>query len=195
MCCFYVSGLKLVKQGMFTLPGTGRCSVNFGQCHNALVTRENKPEKLQHFKLNDEDSLQLVWEKQLPEGIDRKRKMWTTPDGRILMQHDDGRLLMFTSNLKKISEFKLPGAIRGMTTGQHLVVDDAFTAASQKDGLLRLDVRSASSPESTQWKLRTPASRAYKRDDWLFACGSADGTVAVVEGDKPHVDFYEPGGM
>ena len=114
MCCFCVSGLKLVKQGMFTLPGTGVCNVKFGQCHNALVGWKNKPEKLQHYKLNDEDSLQLVWEKRLPEGIVRKSMMWTTPDGRILMQQDDGRLFMFTSNLKKISDFKLPGWIRGL---------------------------------------------------------------------------------
>ena len=179
---------------MLTLGGTGVCIVRFGQCQNALVTWGDKTDKLQHYEVNDEDSMELVWEKSLPEGVNWKEAMWTTPSRQILIS-PEGRLLMFTSNLMKISEFKLPGDIAGLTTGQRLVVGDEHTAASKKDGLMRLDVRTAASPETVLWRLRTPASQAYKRSDLVFACGSTDGAVAVIDINKPFVDFYEPGGM
>ena len=189
---FLVSGVNVIKQGMVTLREKETINLWFGQSHDVLVAQEKKP--LRYYSLQDCNKLTLLWEKTLPEGLKCSCWMYTTPSNKLVMSWS-GVMFVFDRNLNLQRKHKVPGEIRAVMGDDYFLVDNYYTDASKKSGVLRVSRRELSAPEKENFTLSTPADGAYKRDDVLYAACAEDGHTAIMAEEKSYVDFYTPTGQ
>ena len=187
--CTYVSvPITVQKVSRTVLPVRGTANLFFGQ--GSFIVGFKDTNELILFGLNDNE-YKIMWRKMVPEGLAYSCYKHVSPSKELYLQLFPREASEFNGELELQRKLSTPGTMIGLLAGGKLAVVKDNASPGTDSSVVRLSVAPVDSLHEAHYRLDVPRDGPYTRQDTLYACGLADGRVAVTSFNKPFVDIYD----